>query len=49
MPGLARTVHADLVTVRGNPLDNVANAANVGMVMKNGVIYTIADILRPYR
>ena len=40
---------ADLVMVRGNPLDNVANAANVGMVMKNGVIYTIADILRPYR
>jgi imidazolonepropionase-like amidohydrolase len=40
---------ADLVMVRGNPLENVANAANVEMVMKNGVVHTIADILRPYR
>jgi hypothetical protein len=40
---------ADLVMVRGNPLENVANAANVEMVMKNGVVHAIADILRPYR
>jgi imidazolonepropionase-like amidohydrolase len=39
---------ADLVMIRGNPLESVDNLTNVEMVMKNGVIYTIADILRPY-
>jgi imidazolonepropionase-like amidohydrolase len=40
---------ADLVFVRGNPLANVSDAANVELVMKNGVSYTIEEILRPFR
>jgi imidazolonepropionase-like amidohydrolase len=40
---------ADLILVRGNPLEDVKNAANVELVMKNGVTYTIEEILRPYR
>jgi hypothetical protein len=40
---------ADLILDRGNPLEDVANAANVEQIMKNGVIYTTLDILRPYR
>ena len=35
--------------IHGNPLDNVANTANVELVMKNGFIYTIDEILRPYQ
>ena len=30
---------ADIVAVRGNPLDNVALLKNVGFVMKDGVVY----------
>jgi imidazolonepropionase-like amidohydrolase len=40
---------ADLVFVRGDPLADVANAANVELVMKNGVANTIEEILRPFR
>ncbi|MEX2571339.1 MAG: amidohydrolase family protein [Gemmatimonadota bacterium] len=40
---------ADLVMVRGNPLEDVANAANVELVMRNGITFTIEDILQPYR
>jgi len=40
---------ADLVFVHGNPLDDVANAARVELVMKNGVTYTIEEILAAYR
>ena len=40
---------ADLIMIRGNPLDNVANTANVEIVMKNGFTYTVDDILRPYK
>jgi Tol biopolymer transport system component len=39
---------ADIIMVNGNPLEDVANAANVELVMKNGLVYTIADILQPY-
>jgi Tol biopolymer transport system component/imidazolonepropionase-like amidohydrolase len=39
---------ADLILIRGNPLENVANTANVEIVMKNGLIYTVDDILRLY-
>jgi hypothetical protein len=39
---------ADLIMIRGNPLENVANTANVEIVMKNGLAYTIDEILRPY-
>jgi imidazolonepropionase-like amidohydrolase len=40
---------ADLVAVQGNPLDDVKAAANVQMVMKNGIPYTLPDILAPFR
>ncbi len=40
---------ADLNFVRGDPLANVSAAANVEMVMKNGVLYTVEDILRTFR
>jgi Amidohydrolase family len=40
---------ADLIMIHGNPLDNVANTANVEFIMKNGFIYTIDEILRPYQ
>jgi hypothetical protein len=39
---------ADIIMVNGNPLEDVANAANIELVMKNGLVYTIADILQPY-
>lgn len=39
---------ADLIMIRGNPLENLANTANVELVMKNGFTYTVGDILRPY-
>ena len=40
---------ADLVAVRGNPLADVKNAANVEIVVKNGNVYTLADILAPFK
>jgi imidazolonepropionase-like amidohydrolase len=40
---------ADLIFVRGDPLEDVRNAAAVEQVMKNGVTYTIEEIVRPYR
>jgi hypothetical protein len=39
---------ADLVMIDGNPLEDIADLVNVEMVMKNGVIYTIPEILEPY-
>jgi imidazolonepropionase-like amidohydrolase len=40
---------ADLIFVRGDPLADVKNAANVERVMKNGVVYTVDEILRRFR
>jgi imidazolonepropionase-like amidohydrolase len=40
---------ADLVFVRGDPLADVANAANVELVMKSGLAYAIDEITRPFR
>ena len=40
---------ADLIFVRGDPLANVAAAANVAIVMKNGITHTADEILRPFR
>jgi hypothetical protein len=40
---------ADLIFVRGDPLADVTAAAAVERVMKNGVVYTIEEILRPFR
>jgi len=40
---------ADLILIRGDPLDDVANAANVEMVFKNGRLHTVDEIVAPYR
>jgi len=39
---------ADLVFLRDDPLADVANTANVEMVMKNGLTWTVDQILAPY-
>lgn len=39
---------ADLVLVSGNPLLNVADAANVRAVMKNGKLYAIDELVAPF-
>jgi Tol biopolymer transport system component/imidazolonepropionase-like amidohydrolase len=39
---------ADLVVVRGDPLEDLKAAANVELVMKDGIVYTLEEILRPY-
>ncbi|NEX63043.1 amidohydrolase family protein [Noviherbaspirillum galbum] len=40
---------ADLVAVRGNPLDDLAAAANVEYVVKNGNVLSKAQILAPFK
>ncbi|MBC7453763.1 MAG: amidohydrolase family protein [Massilia sp.] len=40
---------ADLVAVRGNPLEDLSAAANVQYVIKNGNVLTPAQILAPFR
>ena len=40
---------ADLIAVRGNPLEDLAAAANVEYVVKNGNVSTQAQILAPFR
>ncbi len=40
---------ADLAVIRGNPLQDVKNAANVEMVVKNGNVITLTQILAPFR
>ena len=40
---------ADLVMVRGNPLEDLKAAAAVEHVMKNGVSLSLAEILAPFR
>ena len=37
---------ADLVVVRGNPLDDIRNTRNVDMVMKAGTMYQPQELLR---
>ena len=39
---------ADMVFVSGNPLANIADAANVQSVMINGRLYTISDLEDPF-
>jgi imidazolonepropionase-like amidohydrolase len=36
---------ADVVIVDGNPLDNIANAHKVKLVIANGRLYTLADLI----
>lgn len=40
---------ADLTAVRGNPVQDLKNASNVEFVVKNGNVYTLAQILAPFR
>ena len=40
---------ADLILVRGNPLNDLTAAANVEYVLKNGDVFTQARILAPFR
>ena len=39
---------ADLAFIAGNPLQNIAELANVDSVMKNGRLYTITELLAPF-
>jgi hypothetical protein len=39
---------ADLVFVEGNPLEDIKDAVNVQMVMKDGKVYSIDDIIAPF-
>ncbi|MCW2879406.1 MAG: amidohydrolase [Sphaerisporangium sp.] len=39
---------ADLSFVRGNPLQDIHHAANVAMVMKDGHLYTVDQLIAPY-
>lgn len=40
---------ADLAAVRGKPLQDLTAAANVELVIKNGSVFTMAQILAPFR
>ncbi len=40
---------ADMVFVRGNPLVNIVDAANVQRVMKNGRLYTLEELEAPIK
>ncbi len=39
---------ADMTFVTGNPLVNIKDAANVQMVMKDGRLYTVAELMEPF-
>src|SRR5260370_3588961 len=39
---------ADLVLVSGDPLKEVKDAANVVFVMKNGILYSVQELLSPF-
>ena len=40
---------ADMVFIAGDPLTNIQDLANVESVMKNGKLYRVADLLKPFR
>ncbi|MEO6745716.1 MAG: amidohydrolase family protein, partial [Caldimonas sp.] len=40
---------ADLAIVRGDPIADLKNAANVEYVVKNGVTYSLSQILAPFK
>ncbi len=40
---------ADIVFVNGNPHKKIEEAANVEMVMKNGELFTIDELIAPYK
>jgi hypothetical protein len=45
---LERGKVADLVMVEGNPLERIEDTMSVRMTMRNGSVFTPADLLRPF-
>ncbi|MCQ6276750.1 amidohydrolase family protein [Bacillus sp. V3B] len=39
---------ADLVFVEGNPLEDIKNTVNVQLVIKDGKVYSVEDIIAPF-
>jgi imidazolonepropionase-like amidohydrolase len=39
---------ADLTIVSGNPLVNIKDLANVQYAVKNGIVYSVADLMAPF-
>ncbi len=46
---LAEGAHADISLVQGNPLQDIKAAAAVQLVMRGGAVYTIDELLAPFR
>jgi len=40
---------ADMVIVKGDPLARIEDAANVSVVIKNGAVFSIDDLVQPFR
>jgi imidazolonepropionase-like amidohydrolase len=40
---------ADMALINGDPLANIKDLANVESVMKNGKLYRVSDLLKPFR
>jgi Tol biopolymer transport system component/imidazolonepropionase-like amidohydrolase len=40
---------ADMVFIAGDPLTNIKDAANVASVMKNGKLYTLPELMKPFQ
>jgi adenine deaminase len=39
---------ADLIMVQGNPLERIEDAINVRMTIRNGVVFSTGELLRPF-
>jgi Tol biopolymer transport system component len=39
---------ADLTIVSGNPLENIKDLANVQYAVKNGIVYSVSDLMAPF-
>jgi len=40
---------ADMALINGDPLTHIKDLANVESVMKNGKLYRVSDLLKPFR
>jgi Tol biopolymer transport system component len=40
---------ADMVFISGDPLTNIKDVANVSSVMKNGKLYTLPELMKPFQ
>jgi hypothetical protein len=45
---LAPRYYADMTVLGGDPLNDITQAANVRLVMTNGQLHTVADLLAPF-